>query len=70
MLFAQAMETSRKKRLPIGDRGVYPTMGTVTLIKDLIVMNIGPLECSVERPDGIALNCAPETNDLLGDDTH
>lgn len=70
MLFAQAMVSSQKKGLYIGDQGVYPAQSAAAFIKDLIAMDAGPLECSAKRPEGVAADLASGTNDLLGDGTH
>ena len=70
MLFAQAMIGSQKRGLHIGDRGMYPAQSAAVFIKDPIVMDIGSLECSAKRPEGITMDFASGTNDLLGDGMH
>lgn len=70
MLFAQAMVGSQKKGLHIGDQGVYPAQSSASFIKDLIVVDIGPLKCNTKRPEGVVVDLASGTNDLPVDSTH
>ena len=34
------------------------------------MMDVGPLECSAKRLDGVTVDLASGTNDLLGGGTH
>ena len=70
MLFAYAMVGSQKKGLRIGDQGVYPAQSAAVFIKNLIVMDVCPLECSPKRPEGVAVDLTSGTNDPLSDGTH
>ena len=47
-----------------------PAQSAAAFIKDLIVVDVGSLECSTKRPEGVAVDLASGTNDLLGDGTH
>ena len=70
MLFAQAVICSQKERLHIGNQNVYPAQSAAVFVKDLIVMGVGSFECSVKRPEGVAVDFASGTNHLLGDGAH
>ena len=70
MLFAKAMIGSQQEGFHIKNQGVYPAQGAAVLIKDLIAMGVGSLECSAKRPKDIAVDLASGTNGLLGNSTH
>lgn len=70
MFFVQAMVGFRKKGLCTGNQDVYPMQSAVAFINDLIVMDVGPLECNAKKTEGVTVDLASGTNDLLGDSIH
>ena len=70
MLFAQAVVCSQKKGLHIGNQNMYPAQSAAVFVKDLIVMGVGSFECSVKRPESVAVDLASGMNHLLGDGAH